>query len=259
MSKFSITISADTLDELYASVAAYIDRPVIVSGSLPSAVFKVDGYDTDVSHPVVATSPIPSVAEASAGDDDQPADDAPTHDKGGIVWDQRIHSSSRALNEDGTWRKRRGVSDVLYASVMAELSEQSAGAVPTASPVPPTPDHVDGPAIPAAPTTPLVPTPPLAPAAAAAPAIPSAPAIPAAPVAPTATAPEPVAASSDDGGMEFSDMMPKISAAIHAGKFTNADLTGWCEQWGLSSVMQLAADRVKTKQFDTWLTEAGLI
>jgi len=39
----------------------------------------------------------------------------------GIKWDKRIHSSSKELNKDGTWRKRRGVADELVRSVEAEF------------------------------------------------------------------------------------------------------------------------------------------
>lgn len=33
----------------------------------------------------------------------------------GIAWDERIHSSSRNCNDDGTWRRRRGVDPALVA------------------------------------------------------------------------------------------------------------------------------------------------
>jgi hypothetical protein len=59
-------------------------------------------------------------------------------------------------------------------------------------------------------------------------------------------------------------MMVKISAAIHAGKFSQADLDGWVRNpspdgWGLTSITQLSADPVKTQQFYDWMRSAGLI
>lgn len=51
---------------------------------------------------------------------DQPNDSAV--DSKGTPWDARIHSESRATVADGTWRKRRGVSDELFNEVMAELT-----------------------------------------------------------------------------------------------------------------------------------------
>jgi hypothetical protein len=56
------------------------------------------------------------------------ADDAERNvDSKGTPWDGRIHSESKATVADGTWRKRRGVSDELFNEVMAELT---AGAPP---------------------------------------------------------------------------------------------------------------------------------
>lgn len=53
----------------------------------------------------------------------------PTTDSTGTPWDERIHSASKALNTDGTWRLRRKPKDVdelewsaLVESVKAELS-----------------------------------------------------------------------------------------------------------------------------------------
>jgi hypothetical protein len=42
-------------------------------------------------------------------------------DKSGLPWDARIHSDNRALNADGTWRKRRGVTDDVFFQVANEL------------------------------------------------------------------------------------------------------------------------------------------
>lgn len=50
-----------------------------------------------------------------------PLSELHAHDADGIKWDARIHSSSRELNKDGTWRKRRGVNTDLVTQVEAEL------------------------------------------------------------------------------------------------------------------------------------------
>jgi hypothetical protein len=39
-----------------------------------------------------------------------------------MPWDDRIHSSSKKKNQDGTWKKRRGVSQEDYDRVVAELT-----------------------------------------------------------------------------------------------------------------------------------------
>src|SRR5690606_1224104 len=65
-------------------------------------------------------------------------------DKNGLAWDARIHSSSKALNSDGTWRYMRGVDKDLIPVVEAELR----GAVPPMAPVPDAPATEDVPPIP---------------------------------------------------------------------------------------------------------------
>lgn len=59
----------------------------------------------------------------------KPDIDPPTADSTGTPWDERIHSTSKALNADGTWRLRRKPKDMdeeqwyqLIADVKLELS-----------------------------------------------------------------------------------------------------------------------------------------
>lgn len=60
------------------------------------------------------------------------ADAAPTTDSTGTPWDERIHSTSKALNADGTWRLRRKPKDmdeaqwsVFVETVKGELHTQT--------------------------------------------------------------------------------------------------------------------------------------
>lgn len=60
----------------------------------------------------------------------KPEVEPPTTDSTGTPWDERIHSASKALNSDGTWRLRRKPKDmdelewsVFAETVKAELSE----------------------------------------------------------------------------------------------------------------------------------------
>lgn len=46
----------------------------------------------------------------------------PEKDAQGVVWDARIHASTRNMNKDGTWKRLRGCDDVLFAQVMGELT-----------------------------------------------------------------------------------------------------------------------------------------
>jgi hypothetical protein len=46
---------------------------------------------------------------------------APETDAAGLPWDERIHASTKALNVDGTWRRRRNIDTAEIARVEAEL------------------------------------------------------------------------------------------------------------------------------------------
>lgn len=72
-----------------------------------------------------------------------------TFDKNGLPWDERIHSSTKALTATGEWRKKRGVSDALVTQVENELrgTMQSTGPAPGATPPTNTPPAT-GPALP---------------------------------------------------------------------------------------------------------------
>lgn len=70
----------------------------------------------------------------------------------GIFYDPEIHSSSKAVNEDGTWRKKRGVSDVKY---QAGIAKQRGGVATPVTPVATPATPVAAPVTPvAAPVTP---------------------------------------------------------------------------------------------------------
>ena len=51
---------------------------------------------------------------------------APTVDANNMPHDERIHAGSKALNADGTWRKKRGVSDELVRRVEAAATPHDA-------------------------------------------------------------------------------------------------------------------------------------
>lgn len=87
-----------------ASTTAHADIQVNTSIPTPQSVF---GRPAQTAANVV--NPVAPVTECHAIDAD------------GLTWDARIHSSSRELNKDGTWRKRRGVNTDLVTQVEAEL------------------------------------------------------------------------------------------------------------------------------------------
>lgn len=155
-----------------------------VSGSVPSDAGAAQVPTAPEASPAgvppppnVASVPAPPVAapEAPAA----PSTSAPNGDvdSTGLPWDKRIHSSSKAKNADGSWRKLRGLNDAaLVSRVEAELRSQglqalaaggyvapppqmpAVGVVPTPPQVPP-PPGTDAPAAPPAPSGPDVTTP----------------------------------------------------------------------------------------------------
>lgn len=160
----------------------------------------------------------------------------PTVDAAGLPWDERIHSSSKALLTDGTWRQRRNLAPGLKEQVEAELRERQKAAsqttyvtyegnahdsVPTTAPVP-------GPAAP----PPMV-APPEAPAAAEA----SAPQTPAAPPRPPPVPPvaDPVVAAPS-----LATISAAITNALTAGTFTAADMVAACHAAGATGLPDLA-------------------
>lgn len=69
-------------------------------------------------------------------------------DKHGLPWDERIHTSSKAANADGSWRRKRGVDDATVTKVEGEL--RALMSIPTPAPVaevapPPPPAAVPAP------------------------------------------------------------------------------------------------------------------
>lgn len=44
-------------------------------------------------------------------------------DSEGLPWNARIHSSSKAKNKDGSWKRMRGLDDATYNSVVIELRD----------------------------------------------------------------------------------------------------------------------------------------
>lgn len=224
MSKFSVTLMAATLSELYASAAEF------------AAMGGTDG-------PVQVLS---GLTPTPAEDDDNaaPAVNAPAFDTTGLPWDERIHSGNKATNSDGTWKRRRNTPDDVFASVQAELRARNsaASAAPVASPPPMAPPAVQA-GVNAAMGIPGAPAP-----MTVAPAI--------APPGMGFTAPAPA-----PDGMAFGEFMTKLSAALREGKFTQPELDQWraMPEWSIADIGHLSGDPAKTKRFHDWLAQYGKI
>lgn len=57
-------------------------------------------------------------------------------DSSGLPYDARIHAETRGVNKDGTWKRRRNVSDEIVDAVTAELRATVGTAAPVATPAP---------------------------------------------------------------------------------------------------------------------------
>lgn len=141
----------------------------------------------------------------------------PSLDSAGLPWDARIHSSQKATNVDGTWRKKRNVEDAVVYSVEGEL--RALMAVPQ-QPLPATTVH---PTIPAPPPPEPVAGPPIPVATGGFQAV----------TAPTPVAP--VAAASGDR-TPFINLVRKCSEAVTAKRVTNQELNTICLAHGVPSV-----------------------
>ncbi len=62
-----------------------------------------------------------TVTEPDFNGADAYAPTAPELDLDGLPWDERIHASTKTTIKNGTWKRKRGISEDLYNSVVAEL------------------------------------------------------------------------------------------------------------------------------------------
>lgn len=232
--KFSITLAAATLAELYSTAADFA-----ASGGV--TVQMIDSGNDDDTGPVNTA--------------------APAFDSAGIPWDDRIHAGTKGTNADGTWKRRRNTPDAKFNAVMEELKAR--GVAPATIPAPAAPTAVQaainaatapGPVVPPAPQY----QPGNPPVAAAPVSMPAAPATTLAPmVAPMdMAAPTPAAPAT----MAFAEFMPRLNAAIGAGRFDQARLNAeFLPAWGLQNIGQLATDPATTLNFYNWLKKSGLV
>lgn len=134
MAEFTLSIKTESTSELADIVAKLNGVPADGVVKTPVEV-PADGktYQTDMSTGVTTPAPVPQP---------EPQDDEPTNatppatDKNGLPWDERIHAGTKALNADGTWKKRRGVDDATVAAVTAELTGAAPQPEPTPTPAP---------------------------------------------------------------------------------------------------------------------------
>lgn len=142
MAEFTLSIKTESTSELADIVAKLNGEQVVntvdakVNHEIVENALKRDGVIPETPTPSPVPQPEPGLNVTVTGDVDvgfETVNDAPpATDKNGLPWDERIHAGTKALNADGTWKKRRGVDDATVAAVTAELT----GAAPTPAPQP---------------------------------------------------------------------------------------------------------------------------
>lgn len=196
---------------------------------------------------VSAAAPPPPPAEP-------PAAGAPQLDKEGIPYDARIHSGTPTMNADGTWRKKRGIDEVEYGRIHAELQQQYAGQAAGnlgtgTTNAPPAPNGSATVATPPAPPPPASPDP-----TASVPAAPPPPAdVPNAPAPPSANTAPPAAESAPAAG-SFGDFAAFVQAvsAIRNPQIPYKELNDTANSLGVAAFKDMK-DRP-----DLWATFYGM-
>lgn len=159
--------------------------------------------------------PTPAAAAGAPSEPAAPLIPAPgvDLDTKGLPWDDRIHASTKSKIADGSWKMKRGVEDVLVTQVEAELRARVAQ--PASAPAP-------------------------AVAAAPAPFVPPA----------ASLAPAPAVASLEPA--TFEQIMPRVTAAVIAGRIPQTALGQACAANGLASIVALQSSPALVPQ--VWAT-----
>lgn len=121
-------IKANTLQVGNVHVAAQATAPTMAAANVspPSqASALAQAGSPNVSTPLTAPT-VADISEAVTTDQDA---DAASLDKDGVPWDARIHSSSRKVNADGRWSKRKGVQPLEHQQITQELQNLMASQV----------------------------------------------------------------------------------------------------------------------------------
>lgn len=190
-----LTAAANFLLELAGKPKTVVlDAGKPASTATPSA--PVNASASESQSPVPAG---PSATPATSASAAEAVANAGSLDKAGFPWDSRIHTASKSVIGDGTWRKSPGVDKDLVIQVRAEWTNLVAQAAAES------PNAVNA-EVPAVPETP-----------AATGAIPDVPAVPDVPVAPTLTAQDVLARCSEIQMADASKGAALYQAVVSSG------------------------------------------
>lgn len=126
--------ASDWTDETLIAAGFMIVTPApVMQDTSPNAPpGAASGTAPAPSAPPTASTPAAAPAAPANTDAPPPAGGATLErDSSGLPYDARIHSGGRTKKADGTWQKRKGVSDVEVARVTAELRSSAPAQVAT--------------------------------------------------------------------------------------------------------------------------------
>lgn len=81
----------------------------------------INNITETTSTDIAAQEEIASTQEV-AGQTHDVSPDGEALDAGGFPWDERIHAGSKATNNNGTWKLKRGVDKAMVAQIQAEFT-----------------------------------------------------------------------------------------------------------------------------------------
>lgn len=208
--EFKQAQAADTRDPATVFGGAVVPAPLLVPSTAVAAPLPTAPVAPMPTLPQAVTAPVPPAPTPAAAAIVPTAPVAPSSlagsvelDAKGLPWDSRIHSSGKTLIKDGTWRYKGGVPPERIAAVEAELR---GGPAPLAVPVAPI-ATTQAPVVPAGANLPI-----------------------------TSVSPVPAVA---DVPQTFEQIMPRITAAVTAGKLQPGAIQAACSALGLASIVQL--------------------
>lgn len=231
-----VTLTGPTATQRYLeSLAGDTEASTRPPADVADRIYAAEGF-------AAPTAPVPASAEL---------------DSAGLPWDKRIHASTRAKLQDGTWRKLRGVDEALIATVEAELRAVQAIPVPPAAGVvdPNGVEHRDGEVV-ALHHVPLAPARTVFPAPAAVQegrneilkeelaALPPSPVPVPVPPAPTATIAEMQAkldAVAPPAPLTFAELMKHVTPMLVGGRLSQDKLLAVTAEFGLPHLAALGA------------------
>lgn len=140
MAEYTLSVKTESTAEL-AEIVAKLNGSEPIQQAVVRAANTI-AHDDKVKQVIAQNAPTPipaSPAPEPEDDEGEQNNAAPNVDKNNLPWDARIHAGTKALNADGTWKKRRGVDDATIAAVTAELTTVAPEATQQETPKPSAP------------------------------------------------------------------------------------------------------------------------